>query len=63
MKPWVKVTISSITQFIIAGCGAAVAVLTDAGTISVAAMAVAIMTGLVSAAKDVQAALMKSPRE
>jgi hypothetical protein len=63
MNAWVKVSISAVTQFIIAGCGAAVAVLTETDAISSVGIAVAVMTGLISAGKDIQAALMKSPGE
>jgi hypothetical protein len=47
---------------IIAAGGAAISVLTEAGTIGKAGLWVVVLTGIIAAAKDVQAAFMEPPR-
>jgi hypothetical protein len=58
---WPRIVISAVVTGIIAGGGAAISALTEDGTIGTAAMAIALLTGLVVAAKDVQSTLSPPP--
>lgn len=58
-----KLAMSALMQFIIAGGGASLAVLSETEAITAAGIWAAVLTGLVAAAKDVQAVLMRSPKD
>lgn len=61
---WVKVVLSALTAGIVAGAGAAIAALTSLSPgepIPTLPIWVSVLTGIVSAAKDVQSYLTDSP--
>jgi len=60
MNAYVKTALSAAVAAVIAGTGVALTALTDAGEISQAGLLGALLTAAAAAAKDVQAALMKT---
>lgn len=60
MNIYVRNGLSALAAAIIGGGGVAVASMTENGAITRAGIAIAVITGLMAAAKDIQAALMKT---